>query len=151
MPRNPNAAANLRPDAATKHGAHSPAQVAPIRERHLAALRERFPAADVTILGLQASRLAVLEMVGVWLDGRGILRNRRTGTVWPAADYWAKTASAFERQHERLEAQAREASDVPGQALAAALADGGEAWRRAQARIAAEADAEAESEAASDD
>jgi hypothetical protein len=96
---------NVRPDAATKHGAHSPELVAPIRERHLDALRQRFPKADVTLLGLQATRLAQLELVGLWLDGKGIIRNRRFGTIWPAAEYWAKVASTFERQHERLEAQ----------------------------------------------
>lgn len=102
---------NVHPQAATTHGAHSSALAAPLRERHLAALRERFPNADVTILGLQATRLAQMELVGVWLDERGIMRNRRTGTTYPAADYWARVASAYERQHERLEAAEREHAD----------------------------------------
>jgi hypothetical protein len=132
-PHNPNAVENLRADAALRHGAHSPERIAPAREQHLDTLRERFPDADVTILGLQATRLAILELIGEWLGPRGIIRNRRTGTTWPCADYWAKTASAFERQQERLEAQHRVAD--PQAALAAALADGGEAWRRARPRL----------------
>lgn len=95
--------ANVHPQAARKHGGHSAALLAPIRERHLAWLQERFPTADVAILSLQASRLAQLELVGEWLDDRGIMRNKRLGTTYPAADFWSKVASAFERQHERLE------------------------------------------------
>jgi hypothetical protein len=120
----PQNVAGLGAQASTKHGGYSPAQLAPARERHLDALRGRFPLADVTILGLQASRLAVLESVGLWLDGRGVLRNRRTGAIFSAADYWARTAAAYERQHERLEAQA----------LAAATGDGAADYREAERR-----------------
>jgi hypothetical protein len=125
---------NVHPEASTKYGAHSPEIVAPIRDRNLVVLRERFPSADVTILGLQATRLAQLELVGIWLDSKGgPMRNRRTGTIFPAAEYWAKIASAYERQHERLEAQAASSGDGNGRTptlaeIAAELAtgDGGE-------------------------
>jgi hypothetical protein len=106
-PRRGGGRDNVHPLAATTHGAHRAELVAPIRERHLEALRERFPTADVTVIGLQATRLAQMELVGVWLDSKGgPIRNRRTGTIFGAADYWSKLASAYERQHERLEAQA---------------------------------------------
>jgi hypothetical protein len=93
---------------ALKHGAHSPAKVAPIRDRHLEALRERFPDADVAMLSVQASRLAIMELIGTWLDSRGILRNRRTGSIYEAAEFWQRTAAAFERRHDALEQQQRE-------------------------------------------
>lgn len=95
---------------AERHGAYSPSAVAKIKDGYLDSLKAAFPKADVTILGLQATRLAQLELVGAWLDGKGIIRNKRFGTIWPAAEYWGKVASAFERQHERLEAQEREVS-----------------------------------------
>lgn len=106
-PRRGGGRDNVHAKAAVTHGAHSAELTAPIRERHLEALRERFPNADLTIVGLQATRLAQMELVGVWLDSKGgPIRNRRTGTIFGAADYWSKLASAFERTHERLEAQA---------------------------------------------
>lgn len=116
---------NVHPLARLAHGAYSPTVLAPARERHLDALRARFPAADLTILGLQATRLAQLAAVGEWLDGKGSpIRNKRLGTTWPAADYWMRVASAFERQHERLEAQAREAGGTsPHQTLASIAAE----------------------------
>jgi hypothetical protein len=114
---------NVHPLAATKHAGYSKTLIAKRQGAHLDRLREQFPTADVTILGLQASRLAQLELVGEWLDGKGIIRNKRFGTVWPAAEYWGKVASAFERQHERLEAQARETGVPPGQSLAEITAE----------------------------
>lgn len=108
---------NVHPLAATKHGAYSKAVTGELQAGHLERLRERFPAADVSVLSLQASRLAQLDVIGAWLAERGIMRNRRTGTIYPAADYWARTASAFERQQERLEAQHDGASRDPADAL----------------------------------
>jgi hypothetical protein len=108
----------------------APGELGPVRERHLEHLLARFPMADVTILGLQATRLAQLELVGVWLDDRGIMRNRRTGTIYPAADYWAKVASAFERQHERLEAQRASTSTHPDATLVGELEASRAAWEQ---------------------
>ncbi len=108
----------MHPMAATKHGAHSPALLEPVREQHLERLLTRFPQADVTILGLQATRAAQLQLVGAWLDGKGIIRNKRFGTIWPAAEYWGKVALAYERANERLEQQQREAAPNPAESLA---------------------------------
>jgi hypothetical protein len=113
----------LRADGAVTHGAHSPARIAPARERHLERLREQFPQGDVTIIGLQATRLAMLDLVADWLGNRGPIRNRRTGTTWPCVDLWAKTASAFERTHERLEHQQRESGGGTANALGAIEAE----------------------------
>jgi hypothetical protein len=143
-PFNPNAAANLDPMARLEHGAHSPAKVAAASERHLTALRERFPNADVTILSLQASRLAQLELVGAWLEPRGVIRNTRTGTIYPAALYWWKVASAFERTHERLAEQERAVTNPSDRRLADELAEARAVWERREAIDAGEvADARA--------
>lgn len=113
--------ANLSPNAAMRHGAHAERDIAPVRTEHLARLRLSFPSADDAVLTTQADRAAQIDLINAYLARRlgvgAVLRNRRTATVWPALEYAAKLASAYERQHERLEAQQRDSRDNPGETL----------------------------------
>jgi len=112
----------VHPLAATKHGADHEPIVGPLRTAHLERLRVRFPTADDPLLVIEAQRAAILDVLGGYLDRRGLIRNKRTGLVNPALDRWAKTASAFERTYERLEAMHRESAADPGERLRAAEA-----------------------------
>ncbi len=116
--------ANLRPNAAVRHGAHAAKDIEPLRVEHLARLRERFPSADDALLAIQAERAAQLDLISEYLGRRpgvgAVMRNRRTAVVWPAREYAAKLQSAYERQCERLEGQDREAGNAsPHDELAA--------------------------------
>ncbi len=105
--------ANLKPNARMTTGAHSEASIEPLRTEHLVRLRERFPSADDALLAIQAERAAQIDLISAYLGKRAgvgaVLRNRRTATVWPAREFAAKLQGAYERLHERLEAQEREA------------------------------------------
>ena len=69
-----------------------------------------FPTADVTILGLQAARLAQLELVGAFPWTTAVIRDRRYGAVWPAAGLPREgLRRAFERQGANGSNSAREA------------------------------------------
>lgn len=104
---------------AVSHGAWSEGLVAPRRERLLGELRVEFPGASERRLIVQAHRLAQLELLGEFADERGVIRSRRTGDVFPAAQLAERIASAFLSEQDRLEAQ-RDAKggDRPRQTLA---------------------------------
>lgn len=101
---------------AVKHGAFSEQHVAPLRQARLAELQERFTGVPHTLLEQQAERLAQLELLRDFTDGRGVVRNPRTGEVFAAASFAEKLRSAFERQHDRLVEIAREMKQVDPQA-----------------------------------
>jgi hypothetical protein len=103
--------ANLRQYAAMTHGAHSPEQIRPLRERFLAELAEAFPSASRHEIAIQAHRLAQLELLGLFLDEKGVIRHRRRGDVYPAASLAEKIASAYERQSAVLEQRERDRRD----------------------------------------
>ena len=90
--------ANLRSTSAVTHGATSEQRIRPLRERYLAELAEAFPSATAPELAIQAQRLAQLELLGAFLDERGVIRHRRRGDVFPAASMAEKLAAAYERQ-----------------------------------------------------
>jgi hypothetical protein len=119
--QNPGAAnliepAGLRNDRAVRHGAHSEQLVAPLRERFLLELRERFNAVDDDLLVVQAHRRAQLELLSAWLDEHGVVRGGKRGEITAAATFAERIASSYERQHERLVALQREAETVDPQA-----------------------------------
>jgi len=118
---------NVHPLAARTHGAHSEPEIAPLRTEHLARLRRDFPAADNTVLYIQAERAAQLDLIGAFLDRKAgvssVIRNRRTTTVWPAREYAAKVQSAYESTLRRLEEQHEVNGGKPGGALAAIEAE----------------------------
>jgi hypothetical protein len=94
--------ANLKPTAATTHGAMSGQLIRQATAEHLANLAGQFPHATEAELTLQASRWAQIERLTDYVHMRGLIRNQRSGTVINAADMLVKLSSAFERQHERL-------------------------------------------------
>lgn len=107
---------------ALRHGAYSEPKVAPLRERHLTALRERFDAVDERLLAITAHRMAQFELVTGWLDGHGIVKGR--GDVFPAAQFAERLGRNFEQQFDRLTEIQREARRVdPYEALEAHLAE----------------------------
>lgn len=90
--------ANLRKPGAPIHGAYSAAALEPARERHQTNLVKTFPHALPTEIAILAERLAQLELLGSFLDERGVIAHRRRGTVVPAAAFAEKLAAAAERQ-----------------------------------------------------
>ena len=85
---------------ALTHGAHSEASIAPIRERHLTALRGQFAAVDERLLSVMAHRMAQYELLTDWLDRNGIVKGR--GEVYGAAVFAERLARNFEAQFDRL-------------------------------------------------
>jgi hypothetical protein len=96
---------------AVKHGAKSPALIAPLRDRFLTELRDRFPACDDQLLALQAHRAAQIELLGRFIEERGVIRTR-SGECYNAVRWCDKLSTAYENQHARLMAMQREAEQV---------------------------------------
>jgi hypothetical protein len=115
--------ANLRQNAAVKHGATSEAKVRPLREQYLAELRQEFPNASERRLLIQAHRLGQLELLGIFADERGVIRHRRRGDVFPAAALAERIATSYLAEHDRLEQQEREAGASNGHSLGAIEAE----------------------------
>jgi hypothetical protein len=115
--------ANLRQNAATKHGAFSEVAIRPARERYAVELAEAFPSASAAEVAIQAQRLAQLEQLGAYLDERGVIRHKRRGDVFPAATLANQIASSFERQNAILMAREQSAGGDPRRELAAILAE----------------------------
>jgi hypothetical protein len=109
-------------ERATRHGAWSEQRVAPVRERHAAALRSQFDAVDERLLSVMAHRMAQYELLTAWLDEHGIVKGR--GEVFPAAQFAERLARNFEQQFDRLAEIQRDARRVdPHEALEAHLAE----------------------------
>jgi hypothetical protein len=87
--------ANLRPDAAIRHGVYSEAKLAPLRERFAAELSDQFGRlATPDELALAAARRAKREVLNEWLGRRGLLADRRSGTVRAAVQLADRLQSA---------------------------------------------------------
>lgn len=95
--------ANLRRGNPT-HGASSEAIIRPLAEAYLAELVKEFPKASERVLKVQARRLAKLERLGVYLDGKGEIRHKRRGEVFPASAHEERISAAYLAEHARLEA-----------------------------------------------
>ncbi len=100
--------ANLRPNAATKHGAYSTAKLAPLREQFVIELRKAFPSAADDQISLLAHQRAQLAALGEWMDRRGLLANKRRGTVFDAVRLHLQLANSYEKQYAALQAAERE-------------------------------------------
>lgn len=110
------------PGATLKHGSNSEAVVGPIRQRHLARLRQRFPAEDEDELLIAASRRAKIEVLSEYLDRIGLVR--RGGDVRGAVVELGRLETALERQLARFAGRARELRRVAPEAeLAAVVAE----------------------------
>ena len=75
-PRPPKGpAGELRPAGATTHGATSKGKQAPLRAKHRAELRERFPLIDQQRLQPLSDLLARIDLATDFLDVNGLIRN----------------------------------------------------------------------------
>ena len=99
---------------ALQHAAYSAGAIRDARERYLAELTEAFPAASAQELVIQAHRLAQLELLGAFVDERGVIRHKRRGDVFPAAQFMERVATAFERQHALLVQREADAGKYDG-------------------------------------
>jgi hypothetical protein len=91
--------ANLSRTAARTHGAYSAAVVDPLAEQHRQRLAAQLPNADPTLLAVQSRRAAQMELLQAWLGTNGLLRRSPKGSVFGAAEFHERLASAFERTH----------------------------------------------------
>lgn len=106
------------------HGASTEALIRPLAEAYLAELVGEFPSASERVLRVQARRLAKLDRLGVYLDGRGEIRHRRRGEVFPASALEEQVSAAYLAEHRRLEAVERDAgAGRPGDPLARIAAE----------------------------
>jgi hypothetical protein len=123
--KHPNSLANLKQNSerSATHGAYSEELTRATAEQYLAELTEEFPTASERILRVQARRLAKMDRLGTYLEGRGEIRHARRGEVYPASALEEKISAAYLTEHARLEAQQREATTLsPQQALARIVA-----------------------------
>jgi hypothetical protein len=91
--------ANLKPDAATKHGAYAEEKVAPLREQFAAELATQYgKIATPDELELAADRRARVKVISDWLDQRGLLADRRSGRPRAVVQLADRLQSAYERQ-----------------------------------------------------
>jgi hypothetical protein len=122
-----NQLANLKPTAATKHGAGSEQATREGRERFLVELRETFPNAAEQLLVVQAGRLSQLEQLTQFLDEKGPILHARYGRVREAAQLHERISTSAERAHLLLEDRERENGGTPG-VPHAALEASRQAW-----------------------
>lgn len=130
--------ANLRPDAALKHGARSEVAIRGRADELFAELSGLFPSASETTLRLQARRLSKLESISRFLEERGEIRNRRLGEPFPVSAMEESLTAAFLSTQGKLEAAEREAGrggrrGAPTGDLAAELEASRAAWERHEA------------------
>lgn len=110
--------ANLKRGQLT-HGASTEALIRPLAEGYLDELAGEFPSASERVLRVQARRLAKLDRLGVYLDGKGEIRHKRRGEVFPASALEEQISAAYLAEHRRLEAREHEAgASKPHQTLA---------------------------------
>jgi hypothetical protein len=100
------------------HGANSEALIRPLAEEYLAELAGEFPNASERVLRLQARRLAKLDRLGSYLEGKGEIRHHRRGEVFPASALEESITSAFLSTQAKLEAQHAANGGRPGNTLA---------------------------------
>jgi hypothetical protein len=127
--------ANLKSTNAVKHGTRSEALIQPLAEMYLAELTEEFPLASERVLRLQARRLAKLDRLATYLEGRGEIRHHRRGEVFPASAMEESVTVAFIATQAKLEVQARDArangrGRAPVGALAGELEASKAAWEQ---------------------
>lgn len=115
-------------DRAAKHGAYREVALAPIRTAKLADLQRLYPHAPPELLLLQANRAAQLELIWMWQENRGVIRDSRHGSIYPAAVFAERLSTAYENalgKLAELERQARaERPSARLEALAAELSEG---------------------------
>lgn len=108
--------ANLRSDAALKHGARSEEGIRELTRTLEAELGRVYPGESDVWLKLQARRLAKITKLGAYLESRpSEVLNQRTGKLNPAAAEEEALTRALLADFERAQQRKRE----PGAGLAA--------------------------------
>jgi DNA-binding transcriptional MerR regulator len=105
---------NLR---AMIHGAHSEKRVAPLREKHVAALANDYPRLDDRRRTLLADRLARIEAASAWLDDQESLVRDENGEVYSvvkAVETWSTRAEQLLAEIEAEHKQARRFDGLGG-------------------------------------
>jgi hypothetical protein len=105
---------------AVKAGQHSEAVIGPVRERHLATLRDRFPDELEALLVIAASRAARVDVLSRYVDQVGLMK--RGGEMRGAAVELSRLETALERQLGQLTERAK-GRRGSGNGLAAVLAE----------------------------
>lgn len=107
--------ANLRQNAATKHGSHSEATLRPLREHAYDELAREYGAiASEHELRLAADRKARLQAIREWLDQHGVIADRRTGKPRPVLQTAERLEAVLERQLRDLDRQLRDLRERGG-------------------------------------
>jgi hypothetical protein len=114
--------ANLKADGTT-HGAYSKTKARDLRIRFVTELSGSYPNATPTELQIQALRLVQLELLSEYLLERGPIKNRRDGSIRPAATALERISAAYERQAALLAERERGAGAPPAESLEAIVAE----------------------------
>ena len=100
--------ANLRSDAARKHGARSEPVVRDLASVLLVELQRTYPGESEVWLALQSRRLAKVRLLGEYLEGRpSMILNQRHGRVNPAAEQEESLSRALLADLEKADARKR--------------------------------------------
>lgn len=95
---------------ALRHGTRSERAIAPLRERHLAELRERYPFMPRLRLAAQSQRLAQIDLASRWLDEVDEIVKDDEGRIFPVASELVKWLGTAEQWFDRAEAELKERS-----------------------------------------
>lgn len=88
-----------------KHGTRSERMLAPVRDKHVKDLAERYDHIVPERRWLQAHRLAQIDLGAAWLDaGGGVVRDEQ-GRVYDVADKVAKWSGAAETWFQQAESE----------------------------------------------
>ena len=91
-----------RPENSSTHGAYSESMIRPLRERFLVELAEEFPSATERELRLLAHRFAQVELLGEYIERRGVIRHQRRGDLFPAVGQMDRLTTSIEARLDRL-------------------------------------------------
>ncbi|MHB8234310.1 MAG: hypothetical protein ACYDHT_06615 [Solirubrobacteraceae bacterium] len=109
--------ANLQPRAPLKHGAYSPAALAPERERVLGEMLASFPGVRRDRLELAAAQRARIVLLQAYVDTVGIIKHRGRGETYPAVSLLRSEEAAYRVELAKIEELARDAGTRPPQTL----------------------------------
>jgi hypothetical protein len=113
-----NQLANLRGDAATKHGARSEAVISESSSVYFTELQRSYPVESEHWLRLQSRRLAKIARLGAYLEGRpSEVLNQRTGKLNPAMAEEEALTRALLADFERADQRKRDAHAKPAAGL----------------------------------
>jgi hypothetical protein len=110
MPSRPAPPAPRGNTRAQKHGIGSERKMAPVREQHAVAMRQRFPKLDDVRLAFLADVLARIDLASAWIDEQGGVVRDKKGEIYNVVaqmDKWqaraAKMLADFEAEFAKPE------------------------------------------------